>query len=135
MDLQHSRTGGAGLFEMLAYGVSQGMRVGWFMSHYLAAARLAPRTRWRDAPDPKALPGSRAILKDLADLLRRDWDNIRAGRYKAPFDLAVNPARALRASAQFFADLPSVHLRRRMQETQEIFRDRGERPEKPGLPR
>jgi len=122
MDLQQPRTGAATLVEMLAYGVSHGMRVGWFMSHYLAAARLAPRARWRDAPDPKSLPGSRAILRDLAALLRRDWDNIRAGRYKPPFDLAVNPARALRASARFFADLPAVHLRRRAQETQEIFR-------------
>jgi ubiquinone/menaquinone biosynthesis C-methylase UbiE len=133
MDLQYPKPRPAGLVEMLAYGLSHTMRVGWFMGHYMAAARLAPRARWRDAPDPKSLPGGRAILRDLAALLRRDWDNIAAGRYKPPFDLAVNPARALRSSARFFADLPAVHLRRRAQETQEIFRAR--QPEVRDYPR
>jgi ubiquinone/menaquinone biosynthesis C-methylase UbiE len=127
----------AELLDMLAYGVSQAVRVGWFAGHYMAAARLAPRTRWRDAPDPRTLPGGRAIFIDLGALLMRDWENIRAGRYKRPWDMRLPPGRALHQaladSARFFADLPAVHLRRRAQETQEIFRTRD--PGETGYPR
>jgi ubiquinone/menaquinone biosynthesis C-methylase UbiE len=105
----------AGLLDYLAYSVSQTARVGWFYGQYRAAQSLAPRlpaTRW---PKPgSTVPGlGRALIADLRALMRRDWQNIRAGRYKPPHDLVPSPAAALRQSLRFFADLPAVNLRRR----------------------
>jgi ubiquinone/menaquinone biosynthesis C-methylase UbiE len=112
-----------GLLEYVAYSVAQTARVGWFYGQYRAAQSLAPRlpaARW---PKPGANPPGlgRSLLADLRALLRRDWENIRAGRYKAPHDLVPSPGAALRQSLRFFADLPAVNLRRRERLASEVF--------------
>jgi ubiquinone/menaquinone biosynthesis C-methylase UbiE len=104
-----------GLLDYLAYAASQTARVGWFYGQYRMAQTLAPRlppARW---PKPgAATPGlGRRLMADLRALLRRDWENIRAGHYKPPADLLPSPRAALRQSLRFFADLPAVNLRRR----------------------
>jgi ubiquinone/menaquinone biosynthesis C-methylase UbiE len=109
-----------GLLDYLAYSVSQTARVGWFYGHYRAAQSLAPRlppARW---PKPGAPELGRSLMRDLRALLRRDWENIRAGRYKPPHDLMPSPRAALRQSLRFFADLPAVNLRRRERANSEI---------------
>src|SRR5258706_8382769 len=85
-----------GLLDYLAYSVSQTAGVGWFYSHYRAAQSLAPRLpagRW---PKPgAATPGlGRSLMADLRALMRRDWENIRAGLYKPPHDLVPSPRAA-----------------------------------------
>jgi ubiquinone/menaquinone biosynthesis C-methylase UbiE len=111
-----------GLIDYLAYSVSQTARVGWFYGQYRAAQSLAPRlpaARW---PKPaRAVPGlGRSLMADLRALMRRDWQNIRAGLYKAPHDLVPSPRAALRQSLRFFADLPAVNLRRRERLASEV---------------
>src|SRR5258708_39112692 len=100
------------LIDYLAYGVSQTARVGWFYGQYRAAQSLAPRLppgRW-PKPSPRGLGAS--LMADLRGLMRRDWQNIRAGHYKPPHDLMPSPGAALRQSLRFFADLPAVNLPR-----------------------
>lgn len=111
-----------GLLATLAYGASQTARVGWFYGQYRMAQSLAPRlpaARW---PKPGAASPElgRNLMRDLRALLRRDWENIRAGHYKAPHDLLPSPRAALRQAARFFADLPAVNLRRRERANSEI---------------
>src|SRR5579871_2029463 len=109
--------------DSLLYGASQTVRVGWFMGQYRAAQSLAPRlpaSRW---PKPGAATPrvGRALMADLRALLRRDWENIRAGLYKPPHDMLPSPAAALRQALRFFADLPAVNLRRRERSNSEVF--------------
>jgi ubiquinone/menaquinone biosynthesis C-methylase UbiE len=111
-----------GLLDYLAYSVSQTARVGWFYGQYRAAQSLAPRlppARW---PKPGAASPElgRSLMRDLRGLLRRDWENIRAGLYKPPHDLVPSPRAVLRQSLRFFADLPAVNLRRRERTNSEI---------------
>jgi ubiquinone/menaquinone biosynthesis C-methylase UbiE len=110
------------LIDYLAYSVSQTARVGWFYGQYRAAQSLAPRlpaARW---PKPgSAAPGlGRSLMADLRALMRQDWQNIRAGLYKAPHDLVPSPRAALRQALRFFADLPAVNLRRRERLASEV---------------
>lgn len=107
--------------EAARYGLSQAGRVAWFLGHYMIAARLAPAGPVDDAPPPGTFPRTGAILRDLVALLRRDWDNIQRGLYKAPHDMRVPPRDALAASRRFFADLPAVNLRRRERVADEVF--------------
>lgn len=105
----------------MVYGISQTARVGWYLGHYVAAARLTPRVDLPGRIAPDQLPDLRMILVDLRQLFERDWRNIRAGYYKVPWDAGrQRPSQALRRSARFFADLPSVHLRRRDGAHQEV---------------
>jgi ubiquinone/menaquinone biosynthesis C-methylase UbiE len=111
----------ARLRDAMAYGVSQTLRVGWYFGHYAAAARLTPRVDLPGAIEPGRLPDLRTILSDLRGLFARDWRNVRDGVYKVPWDAVTpRPADAVRRSLRFFADLPSVHLRRRAGGHQEV---------------
>ncbi|MBI3516704.1 MAG: class I SAM-dependent methyltransferase [Proteobacteria bacterium] len=114
-----------GLIDYLAYSVSQTARVGWFYSQYRAAQSLAPRLPARRWPKPgTGAPGlGRSLMADLRALMRRDWENIRAGLYKPPHDLVPSPRAALRQALRFFADLPAVNLRRRERLHSEVHAD------------
>lgn len=104
----------------LAYGLAQAARVGWFYAQYRAAQRLSPPSR--TAPARRGpFPSAAAVMADLRRLLERDWANIRAGHYKAPWDLVPRPRRVLRQSLRFFADLSQVERRRRARANSEVL--------------
>ncbi|MEZ5930384.1 MAG: class I SAM-dependent methyltransferase [Alphaproteobacteria bacterium] len=94
-------------------------KTAWYLAHALAAARLSSPVL-EDLPD--GLPDRRAYLADLRALLRRDREQIEAGRYAMPEDLLIGPGKALRRSVRFFADLGRINLRRMRGDGQEVFR-------------
>lgn len=103
-----------------AYAAGQAARVAWFFGQYVAAARLggaaAPRGRRSAAaaaklPD-RPLPNRADILRALRRLMQSDFANIRAGHYRMPHDLIVDPRRALRDAVAFLGDVPEVARRR-----------------------
>src|SRR5258708_15046249 len=103
--------------ERLAYALTQGLRVSWYLGHYLVTARAQPRlSRPAAVRQPRtALPGLVDILADLAQLFLADLEAIEAGHYGPP-DAEAGPGAiidALDLSRLYFADLPSVFDRRR----------------------
>jgi ubiquinone/menaquinone biosynthesis C-methylase UbiE len=98
------------------YAAAQGARVAWYMSQYLLARRLsAPFNRPGEPKfEPQSPEGdSTRIRTAFLDLFAQDRSNIEAGLYPAPEDIRVARAiSALRNSANFFRDLPSVDQRR-----------------------
>ncbi len=116
--------------DALRYGVTQAARVAWYFAQYRLAQRLAPRL----PPPPPEAGGNlttKALIGDLAQLLRRDWAHIRAGDYRMPAELIPRPRDALSQAAAFFKDLPAVHRRRRAGVNSEPF----ETPLRGKLPR
>jgi ubiquinone/menaquinone biosynthesis C-methylase UbiE len=110
--------------DRLAYGASQGLRVSWYYGQKLvAAARAEPQHGPQEEPEPRRRRADRArLLRDLARLLERDWQNIASGYYQLPADLVPNPLPRLRRSRQFFADLPRVEARRLAGDNSEVLR-------------
>jgi ubiquinone/menaquinone biosynthesis C-methylase UbiE len=102
------------------YWLGQAFRVVWHLGLYTAAQRLSPRLP-PGLPPAGGWPDTRALLTDLADLLRRDWADIGAGRQPLPADLVPDPRRLLDQARLFFADLPAVVARRRRGVSQEPF--------------
>jgi len=95
----------------LTYAAGQAARVGWFFGNALVTARLSrgtyPRPRERFE-----VPETRAILRDVAELARRDWANIAAGVYRMPHDLVRPPGDLLAEARAYFRELPQVNRRR-----------------------
>jgi len=109
-----------------AYRWSQNLRLGWFGAQYALTRRLTD-----PIPVPKhlkaAMPSTRQLTADRAQLIERDLKNIDAGYYRLPHDLIENPAIALRQSIAYFADLPNVNRRRRGKEDPAVVTDDAER--------
>ena len=109
-----------------AYRWSQNLRLGWFGAQYAL-------TRGITGPIPvpahlkRAMPSTRQLTADRAQLIERDLRNIEAGYYRLPHDLIENPAGALRQSIAYFADLPNVNRRRRGEEGPEVATEEAER--------
>lgn len=87
-------------------------RVVWYGAQYVIANRFSTRGWTGRQPLRKTLDGLRPLLEDLADLFRRDRDNISRGLYKAPPVEAPRPGSALANAARYFADLGIVNSRR-----------------------
>ncbi|TAD89823.1 MAG: class I SAM-dependent methyltransferase [Alphaproteobacteria bacterium] len=104
----------------LAYASSQAARAAWFTAHTMVASTFVPMPARIPRGPFISVPSTAAVLRDLAGLFRRDWQNIQAGHYPLPWDLAPNPRRVVRQSRLFFADLPAVHLRRRTSDSQSV---------------
>lgn len=110
----------------LAYGLGQTARIGWYLGHYLATRRWVSRIE-----PPKSRPTLRgrlieariqaALVREGLALLRRDLENVRAGRYPLPRRLVPNPVRALEGAVRYWRDLPQVMLRKRRGVAQEPF--------------
>ena len=102
-----------------AYWLSQSTRVSWYLGQYLLSSRISgpliPRSQ-----SPSNLPSLRDLLFDLALLFHRDWQNIRAGQYRMPYDLVEDPRRLVTGVARYLLDLPEVNARRRRQEFNEV---------------
>jgi ubiquinone/menaquinone biosynthesis C-methylase UbiE len=98
--------------ERVAYALSQGARVSWYMGQYLLARRLAAPAPPLDTTLPPG-PSFAELMRGLGRLFEQDWANIQARRYRPPHDMADNPLRAVRRALAFFDDLPRVDRRRR----------------------
>lgn len=117
--------------DRAAYQLAQRLRTAWFTGHYALTARLTPPTgrKDRDAGTPKKRgPSWNTINADLADLFRRDWENIENGLYRLPHDMWPNPAAVLRRSIDYFRDLGAVNRRRRDRNGNEVFESAQGRP-------
>jgi len=117
--------------DRAAYQLAQRLRTAWFSGHYALTARLTPPTgrRDNDAGTPqKRGPSWNTINADLADLFRRDWENIESGLYRLPHDMWPNPAAVLRRSIDYFRDLGAVNRRRRDRNGNEVFEAAQGRP-------
>jgi ubiquinone/menaquinone biosynthesis C-methylase UbiE len=107
--------------QRLAYRAAQGLRVSWYFGQKMLAIS-------RTAPDPlpeaerRRMPTRARVLRDLARLLERDWDNIAAGVYQMPPELVPNPLPRLALSRRFFADLGRVEARRLAGDNSEVMR-------------
>lgn len=107
--------------DRLAHAAGHAGRTAWYLAHALAAARLSSPVL---ESLPAGLPDRQAYLADLRDLIRRDREQIAAGRYAMPEDLLTSPRRALRQSTRFLADIGRINLRRMRGDGQEVFRRR-----------
>lgn len=108
------------MLDRSAYFLSQNARIGWFLGQYLLSTRLSGgRGRPRQ---PRPSPGMGELLADIAQLLRRDWRNIRDGLYQAPPSFADEAGALLRDAARYFRDLPEVTARRRRNGFDEVRR-------------
>ena len=99
-------------FDKLAFETAQMARIGWFFGQKLLAARFA-----KPVPVPEKLrrrktPDRQRLIRDLWQLIERDWQNIADGIYAPPEDWRGNPLEGLRRAADFFADLRVVEARR-----------------------
>lgn len=109
--------------ERAAYALGQTARVAWFAGQSALAARMAgPAVPPDLRPKDLVVPDRRTLRAELRALFAHDLANIDAGIYRLPRDLVPPPARALRASAAFFRDLPAVARRRRDGAGAEAFR-------------
>ncbi len=114
--------------EKWVYTASQAARVAFYGAHYLAA-RIIARDAFREIEEPAhPMPAIGAILKSMRALFVRDWANVEAGLYPAPFDWLKDTRRAM-ASVQYLTDIPRVAARRKRHGHGDV-RTRGE-----GLPR
>src|SRR5260370_30138648 len=106
--------------DRFVYQAAQGARFFWFFGQKLLAARLSEAM-----PAPAHLkgrmPSTERLLRDLGALLRRDWENIEAGRYALPANLADNPLEALEKARLFFIDLKAVNERRQSGRNSEVM--------------
>ncbi|RMD87483.1 MAG: ubiquinone biosynthesis methyltransferase UbiE, partial [Alphaproteobacteria bacterium] len=105
----------AGLRERLAYAAAQGTRLAFYGAQYALSRRIAKAREIPQAAEAQRradLPARAVVRRAMRDLLRRDLANVRAGLYPPPSLLPDHPARLLKATAGFFADLPRAIERR-----------------------
>ncbi|MBI1774740.1 MAG: methyltransferase domain-containing protein [Proteobacteria bacterium] len=113
--------------ERAAYALSQGLRVSWYLGHYLATVRIQPRPTGR-RPRPRGgarPPGLGEVLADLGQLFLADRASIEAGQYRLPGGF-IGPwtiLDALDRSLLYFRDLPAVFLRRRTRNGEDVRQD------------
>jgi ubiquinone/menaquinone biosynthesis C-methylase UbiE len=99
-------------FDKLAFETAQMARIGWFFGQKLLAARLAKPVPVPDKLRGRKTPDRQRLIRDLWQLIERDWQHIAEGTYAPPDDWRGNPLDGLRRAADFFADLRAVEARR-----------------------
>src|SRR5216110_203532 len=99
-------------FDKLAFETTQMARIGWFFGQKLLAARLAKPVPVPDKLRGRKTPDRQRLIRDLWQLIERDWQHIAEGIYAPPDDWRGNPLDGLRRAADFFADLRAVEARR-----------------------
>jgi ubiquinone/menaquinone biosynthesis C-methylase UbiE len=112
--------------DALTYGVGQTARIGWYLGHYVATRRWFAKIEPEHSPSTlrgrvAELRIQAALVREGLALLKRDFDNVRAGHYPMPRRLIPNPAAALAGAVRYWRDLPEVTLRRRRGDAQEPF--------------
>jgi ubiquinone/menaquinone biosynthesis C-methylase UbiE len=110
------------MLEQSAYWLTQNARIGWFLGQYLLARRLivAPDRRRQSA---RRQPTIADLVADVRALLRRDWENVRAGIYRNPGAFGDGPARHLAGAIGYFRDLPRVAERSRRNGFDDLLAD------------
>src|SRR3954471_18697133 len=98
--------------DKFAYEAAQMARIGWFFGQKLLAARLAKPVPVPDKLRGRKTPDRQRLIRDLWQLIERDWQHIAKGIYAPPDDWRGNPLDGLRRAADFFADLRAVEARR-----------------------
>jgi ubiquinone/menaquinone biosynthesis C-methylase UbiE len=96
--------------DKLSYAARQASRVAWFMGHGLATGQFRQTQAGgsdvaRARPREKG-PGLERLMRDLAACFQRDLDNAETGYYPLPRDADGSPARLLKTSRAFMADVP-----------------------------
>ena len=96
--------------DKLAYAARQASRVAWFMGHGIATGQFRQTQPGvsevtRSRPREKG-PGLERLMRDLAACFQRDLDNVASGYYPLPRDADGSPAKLLRTSRAFMADVP-----------------------------
>ena len=120
------RARGPGPGLRLAYGLSQGARVAWYLGHYAATRRLVGplagdgRPGFRSSAKP---PDRRALIQAIGDLFATDWRNVARGIYAPPHDLAPRPLAGLRQARAYLAEVPRVDGRRRARGHSEVLNE------------
>src|SRR5436190_2237434 len=99
-------------FDKLAFETAQMARIGWFFGQKLLAARFAKPVPVPDKLRGRKTPDRQRLIRDLWQLVERDWQHIAEGVYAPPDDWRGNPLDGLRRAADFFADLRAVEARR-----------------------
>ncbi len=108
-------------FETLAFHAAQKVRTSWFQGQKRLLMKLADPVQL--PPELAArMPDRKAVTADLEALLRRDRENVAAGRYLPPEDMLANPIRALGDTIRYVADLPAIAKRRKAHAHDEVFR-------------
>jgi ubiquinone/menaquinone biosynthesis C-methylase UbiE len=119
-------TGSLSPLARTAYRWSQNLRLGWFGAQYALTRRITG-----PIPVPEhlkgAMPSTRQLTADRAQLIERDLQNIDSGYYRLPHDLIDSPVAAFRQSIAYFTDLPNVNRRRRGEEGPEVETEEAER--------
>ena len=85
----------------LVYGASQALRVGWYLSQHVMALRLSlniPNNR----QEANQLPGIVELMGDFTVLFKNEWEDIKSGIYKIPYDLIQDPILVMKKSCHFF---------------------------------
>lgn len=107
------------------YFAMQNARIAWFLGQYLVSNRLsrpADASSRRSASRRRPSPTLAELLQDIAALLRKDWQNIRDGVYRAPPPISDEAGRLLADALRYFRDLPAVTARRRRNGYDEVPR-------------
>jgi ubiquinone/menaquinone biosynthesis C-methylase UbiE len=96
--------------DKLSYAARQASRVAWFMGHGLATGQFRQTQAGgsdvaRARPREKG-PGLERLMRDLAACFQRDLDNAETGYYPLPRDADGSPARLMKTSRAFMADVP-----------------------------
>jgi len=109
-----------------AYGLSQGVRVAWYLGQSVVTRRMVGPLRNETTKPLKSsarAPDRRQLLKAAADLFATDWHNVKNGIYAAPHDMAPQPLKGLRKARAYLADVPNVDGRRRAHEHSEVLNE------------
>jgi ubiquinone/menaquinone biosynthesis C-methylase UbiE len=118
------------LLDRVRYTVTQGTRIAWYMGHYRAARKFYAEATDADDPVPQPtgpVPGRNRMMRDLANLFRRDLQNVERGIYPEPMNDDIGPRRMLAQSRKFFADLPETTQRRRNGNAREVLTEETQR--------
>jgi ubiquinone/menaquinone biosynthesis C-methylase UbiE len=107
--------------DRLGYVARQSARVGWYMSHYAAAAGFREKDARPRRQTSGRVPSREEMFSDLVDVFRLDLENAAGGVYPLPRDHDGGIVDTLARSRRFFADLPAAARRRRDGNGREIL--------------
>lgn len=108
----------------LGYSARQGARVAWYMVHYFASQRYHKARDQDDIRREKPRepgPSVERLMRDLADVFRKDLVNVEAGHYPMPRDRDGPPLALLRRSRMYFSDLPVAADRKKERNGDEVY--------------
>lgn len=111
-------------YEKAVYHLVQSARVGFFLGNRLLSNRFSgPVISLKDSGGP--IPKLSDLLKDMRRMMACDLAHVDEGLYPMPLNGVAGSLKSLRSMADYFADLPAIHRRRREESHQEIFEEEG----------